>query len=75
MSVNVLYHTAAHARTAATDRFATMDGSFEVSLTAPKELGGPDGDGVNSEMLFAAGYAACFFGAIIRCFARRPKGA
>src|SRR5271165_185668 len=42
----------------------TLDGTFEVSLTTPKELGGPGGDGANPEKLFAAGYAACFLGAM-----------
>ena len=45
-------------------RSATLDGSFEVSMTTPKELGGPGGDGANPEKLFVAGYAACFLGAM-----------
>lgn len=43
---------------------ASPDGSFAVSLTLPKELGGPGGEGTNPEQLFAAGYAACFLGAV-----------
>lgn len=35
---------------------------FEVSLTTPKVLGGPGGNGANPTMLFAARYAACFLG-------------
>jgi lipoyl-dependent peroxiredoxin len=35
-----------------------------VSLTTPEELGGLGGDGANPEKLFAAGYAACFLGAM-----------
>jgi lipoyl-dependent peroxiredoxin len=35
-----------------------------VKLTTPKELGGPGGPGNNPEQLFAAGYAACFIGAM-----------
>ena len=41
----------------------TSDGSLEVKLTVPKEMGGAGG-GVNPEQLFAAGYSACFLGAM-----------
>jgi osmotically inducible protein OsmC len=64
MSVNVLYQTAARATGGRDGRSATVDGTFAVSLTIPKELGGPGGDGANPEKLFAAGYAACFLGAM-----------
>ena len=64
MSVNVLYQTAARATGGRDGRSATLDGTFEVSLTIPKELGGPGGPGANPEKLFAAGYAACFLGAM-----------
>jgi len=40
------------------------DGKLDVKLSTPKGLGGPGGDGTNPEQLFAAGYAACFIGAI-----------
>ncbi len=64
MSVNILYQTAARATGGRDGRSATLDGTFEVSLTVPKELGGPGGPGANPEKLFAAGYAACFLGAM-----------
>ena len=41
----------------------TDDGKVDVNLAPPKELGG-SGTGVNPEQLFAAGYAACYLGAI-----------
>ncbi len=41
----------------------TSDGLLDVSLRVPKEMGGPGG-GVNPEQLFAAGYSACFIGAL-----------
>lgn len=41
----------------------TSDGSLDVNLTVPKEMGGAGG-GVNPEQLFAAGYSACFLGAM-----------
>ncbi|WBU58859.1 organic hydroperoxide resistance protein [Paracoccus albus] len=40
------------------------DGSFPLKLTVPTELGGPGGEGTNPEELFAAGYSACFIGAL-----------
>lgn len=45
-------------------RATAPDGSLELKLTVPKALGGPGGDGTNPEQLFAAGYAACFLGAV-----------
>ncbi|WP_144765782.1 organic hydroperoxide resistance protein [Curtobacterium sp. 9128] len=44
-------------------RVATSDGSFELDLAIPKEMGGPGG-ATNPEQLFAAGYAACFHSAL-----------
>lgn len=40
------------------------DGRLDVNLSTPKGLGGDDGQGTNPEQLFAAGYAACFIGAL-----------
>lgn len=40
------------------------DGELDLKLTTPKELGGPGGEGTNPEQLFAAGYSACFIGAL-----------
>lgn len=39
------------------------DGNLAVDLRMPAALGGPGG-GTNPEQLFAAGYAACFHGAL-----------
>jgi lipoyl-dependent peroxiredoxin len=39
------------------------DGLLDVKMMIPKEMGGPGG-GVNPEQLFAAGYSACFLGAM-----------
>lgn len=41
----------------------TDDGKLSVKLAPPKEMGG-NGDGTNPEQLFAAGYSACFLGAM-----------
>ncbi len=40
------------------------DGRLSVQLSVPKGLGGNDGPGTNPEQLFAAGYSACFIGAM-----------
>lgn len=41
----------------------SSDGFLDVKLVLPKEMGGAGG-GVNPEQLFAAGYSACFLGAM-----------
>ena len=41
----------------------SSDGLLDVKLNVPKEMGG-GGGGVNPEQLFAAGYSACFIGAM-----------
>jgi Ohr subfamily peroxiredoxin len=64
MSVNVLYRTRAMATGGRDGHAATLDGALDVKLTTPKELGGGGGAGNNPEQLFAAGYAACFIGAM-----------
>jgi Ohr subfamily peroxiredoxin len=42
----------------------TSDGALDVKLATPRELGGAGGAGTNPEQLFAAGYSACFLGAL-----------
>ncbi|GAB3404680.1 organic hydroperoxide resistance protein [Schumannella luteola] len=42
---------------------ATSDGSLQVELAVPVEMGGPGG-ATNPEQLFALGYAACFHSAL-----------
>ena len=42
----------------------TSDGVLDLDLAVPKEMGGPGGALTNPEQLFAAGYAACFHGAL-----------
>ena len=44
-------------------RVATSDGTFELDMAIPKDMGG-SGNGANPEQLFAAGYAACFHSAL-----------
>jgi len=64
MPVDVKYHTTATATGGRDGSAQTQDGSFRVKLSTPKELGGAGGDGANPEQLFAAGYSACFVGAM-----------
>ncbi|MBV9653112.1 MAG: organic hydroperoxide resistance protein [Acetobacteraceae bacterium] len=64
MSVDVKYRTSATATGGRDGRSKTDDGSLDVALATPKELGGGGGTGNNPEQLFAAGYSACFLGAM-----------
>lgn len=45
-------------------RATSSDGVLDIKLTFPKELGGDGAVGTNPEQLFAAGYSACFIGAM-----------
>jgi lipoyl-dependent peroxiredoxin len=64
MPVNVIYKTNATATGGRDGSAKSDDGSVDVKLVKPKEMGGPGGIGANPEKLFAAGYSACFLGAM-----------
>lgn len=64
MSVNPVYKTRATATGGRDGSARSDDGSVDVKLVVPKEMGGPGGVGANPEKLFAAGYSACFLGAM-----------
>ncbi len=64
MSVNVIYKTSPTATGGRDGSARSDDGSVDVRLVVPKEMGGPGGFGANPEKLFAAGYSACFLGAM-----------
>lgn len=64
MPVDVIYRTTATATGGRDGSARSDDGSVDVKLVVPKEMGGPGGDGANPEKLFAAGYSACFLGAM-----------
>lgn len=64
MTVDVKYRATASATGGRDGQAATSDGSLQVKLATPKELGGGGGPGNNPEQLFAAGYSACFIGAM-----------
>ncbi len=59
----VIYTAHAHTTGGRDGRSVTDDGLLDVKLALPPALGG-DGKGTNPEQLFAAGYSACFMGAI-----------
>jgi len=59
----VLYTAKAHTTGGREGRSTTDDGLLDVALMPPKEMGGKGG-ATNPEQLFAAGYSACFIGAI-----------
>jgi Ohr subfamily peroxiredoxin len=61
--------TSTGGRTGSTE---SSDGKIKLQLSTPKELGGDSGPGTNPEQLFAAGYSACFIGAM-KAVARLQK--
>jgi len=60
----VLYTATATATGGRTGTAQSSDGSLSVNLSTPRELGGAGGTGTNPEQMFAAGYSACFIGAL-----------
>ena len=60
----VLYVAQATATGGREGQAQTSDKRLTVTLSTPKELGGAGGEGTNPEQLFAAGYSACFLGAL-----------
>jgi lipoyl-dependent peroxiredoxin len=64
MSIEKVVYTAHATSTGGRDGGSKSDdGKLQVKLAVPKEMGG-NGDGTNPEQLFAAGYSACFLGAM-----------
>lgn len=62
--MQVLYKAIATSTSGRDGRSVSSDGVLDVKLSTPKELGGAGGSATNPEQLFAAGYSACFLGAI-----------
>lgn len=70
--MSVLYATTAHATGDGRNGHArSEDGILDIDMRVPREMGGPGG-AANPEMLFAAGYAACFHSAL-KVVARQEK--
>ena len=59
----VLYTARAHTTGGRDGRSVSDDGLLDVKLSPPKAMGGA-GNATNPEQLFAAGYSACFMGAL-----------
>ncbi|POP45673.1 organic hydroperoxide resistance protein [Superficieibacter electus] len=65
MSLEKVIYTAKAKATGGRDGRATSsDGFLDVKLGVPKEMGGAGAEATNPEQLFAAGYSACFLGAM-----------
>ena len=60
---DVVYTATATAENGRDGRVSTSDGKLDLVVNPPKEQGG-SGEGTNPEQLFAAGYSACFQGAL-----------
>ncbi|MDT5216310.1 MAG: lipoyl-dependent peroxiredoxin [Mycobacterium sp.] len=64
MSIDVVYTAESTATGGGRDGHVTStDGKIDLDNRPPKEMGG-SGEGVNPELLFSAGYATCFLGAL-----------
>jgi osmotically inducible protein OsmC len=71
--MNVIYAAEAHVTGGRDSGHArTSDGTLEVDLRLPEEMGG-SGGGTNPEQLFAIGYAACFASALAAVGRRRRQ--
>ncbi|RCW21577.1 Ohr subfamily peroxiredoxin [Ciceribacter lividus] len=62
--MSILYTAQASATGGRAGRAVSDNGVLDVKLTVPKELGGDGATGTNPEQMFAAGYSACFLGAL-----------
>ena len=60
---DAIYTAHAHAVGGRNGTAKSDDGHLDVKLAYPRSMGG-NGDGTNPEQLFAAGYGACFLGAL-----------
>lgn len=62
--MSVLYTASATAVGGRDGHVKSSDGLIDLDLVVPKEMGGKGGAATNPEQLFAAGYSACFNGAL-----------
>ncbi|KEO74069.1 organic hydroperoxide resistance protein [Anditalea andensis] len=62
--MNILYSTYATATGGRNGKVKSETGALDVEVRSPESLGGPKGDYLNPEILFAGGYAACFDSAL-----------
>lgn len=72
MSIDVVYTAESTATGGGRDgHVKSADNKIDLDTRPPKEMGG-SGEGVNPELLFSAGYSACFLGAL-RLVAKNEK--
>jgi Ohr subfamily peroxiredoxin len=62
--MKILYTAEAHVDGGRDGHARSSDGRLDIDLSVPESLGGAGGDGTNPEQLFAAGFGACFLGAV-----------
>ncbi|MCQ0110199.1 organic hydroperoxide resistance protein [Zhouia amylolytica] len=62
--MKTIYTTAAKASGGRNGRVKSENGVLDMEIRYPKALGGTTNDYANPEMLFAAGYSACFDSAL-----------
>lgn len=63
-TIEKIYTASATASAGREGHVSSSDNVLDLQLRVPKEFGGPGGPYTNPEQLFAAGYAACFVGAL-----------
>jgi len=65
MKIEKIFTAQAKAKGGRDGHITTANNVLDIDLSTPKEMGGPGKEGAtNPEQLFAAGYAACFEGAL-----------
>jgi osmotically inducible protein OsmC len=64
VTISPLYTATATSIGGRNGRVKSTDSTLDLPMAMPKELGGPGGAVTNPEQLFAAGYSACFEGAL-----------
>lgn len=69
--MKILYEAKATATGGRNGHVSSGDGVLDLDLSLPKGLGGPGKPLPNPELLFAAGYAACFDNALAYVAAQR----
>jgi osmotically inducible protein OsmC len=76
MEIKPLFTATATATGGRNGHTQTEDGTISVDLSVPKAMGGPGKPGTATpEHLFAAGYAACFGGAVDYVATQQKKNA
>jgi Ohr subfamily peroxiredoxin len=76
MGINPLFTAVATATGGRNGHTAAQDGSVSADLSVPKAMGGPGKPGTTTpEHLFAAGYAACFGGALDYVASQKKRSA